>query len=415
MHRRVFAEVLEDLDRRHLRRVPDVVPEDGIVLGDGENGENGEQNGEHNREMHSSVLDFRTNDYLGLAGHPEVRRAVAHAALFYGTHRSSPVVGGYTVHHRLLEKELSDLKRTEECILFSSGFAANLGVMSVLASLGYQFLSDELNHASLIDGMRGAKVKPLIYRHNDLAHLEELLLTTTTTTTAEKKMIAVVTDHLFSMDGDLCDLDGLVRLQEAHGFLLVLDEAHSTLVVHMSSPERYTIDTIDTIDKHTTTENDISIVRIGTLSKAIGQTGGFVCCCRELRDVLFNRARPFVYSTALGVPTVVGARKAIQIARGPEGDRRRRTLRKAARRAGAQSPIIVVPCTDEATLQRGRDVLRKEGALVGAIRPPTVPTCRFRLSITADFSDEVVLRWVRRARQLSGYPEQQEEPMHPKL
>ena len=196
---------MEDLDRRGLRRRPRIVGGRDANL----------------------KIDFTSNDYLGLSTHPLVRRAIAWAALECGTWRSSPAVGGYSVYHRELELALMALKKTEECMLFSSGFAANVGVMTSLARLGYVFFSDELNHASLIDGMRmGVDSRRHVYRHNDLGHLEELLAVGCPDTRK-----AVVTDRLFSMDGDFCDLEGLLRLQKRFGFLLVVDEAHSTLVV----------------------------------------------------------------------------------------------------------------------------------------------------------------------------------------
>ena len=246
-HQEAFRDCVEDLDRRRLRRHPRVVGEDDPL-----------------------AVDFTSNDYLGLSTHPLVRRAIAEAALEYGTWRSSPVVGGYSVHHRALEEALIKLKRTEECMLFSSGFAANMGVMTTLARLGYSFLSDELNHASLIDGMRcgrsrgGGRVgndenHVAVYRHNDLGHLEELLRLESSSVAR----VAVVTDRLFSMDGDFCDLKGLLRLQKRYGFLLVVDEAHSTLVCADED-----IDDIDDIEGGLVWPNP-DVIRVGTLSKAV--------------------------------------------------------------------------------------------------------------------------------------------------
>ena len=253
-HQDVFRECVEDLDRRGLRRRPRIVGGDVADVVDVVDGTAGAADGGNHTRI---VADFTSNDYLGLSTHPRVRQAIAKAALEFGTWRSSPVVGGYSVYHRDLERALIALKKTEECMLFSSGFAANLGVMTSLARLGYAFFSDELNHASLIDGMRSVgRGRKHVYRHNDLGHLEELLCS------MDEKRAAVVTDRLFSMDGDFCDLEGLLRLQKRFGFLLVVDEAHSTLVCVDGDYDR----TGGTGGAGWPNED---VIRVGTLSKAV--------------------------------------------------------------------------------------------------------------------------------------------------
>ncbi len=418
-HQDVFRECVEDLDRRGLRRRPRIV-------GAGERAGVATIDDSVDR-MKDTRIDFTSNDYLGLSTHPLVRQAIAKAALECGTWRSSPVVGGYSVYHRELELALVALKKTEECMLFSSGFAANVGVMTSLARLGYAFFSDELNHASLIDGMRMGRNREenrenrYIYRHSDLGHLEELLVASCSD---EKK--AVVTDRLFSMDGDFCDLKGLLRLQRRFGFLLVVDEAHSTLVVDDDDYDDDDDDEIKTINW----PND-DVIRLGTLSKAVraiyiqetyihpldhqtfsiapiklqvGQTGGFVCCTRVIRDALFNLARTFVYSTALSVPTVAGARVAIELGTGQEGHRRRAWLWRAVRACGGRSQILLLPTRDEATLEAIREQMEAEGARVGAIRPPTVANCRVRMSLcfVEGVEPAEMSRWWGRCAALCG-------------
>jgi len=458
-HRDVFRSCVEDLDRRGLRRRPRIV------------------GGDDGKEANLKI-DFTSNDYLGLSTHPLVRRAIARAALECGTWRSSPVVGGYSVYHRELELALMALKKTEECMLFSSGFAANVGVMTSLARLGYDFFSDELNHASLIDGMRMGNnnnaSRRHVYRHNDLGHLEELL--GAGCPDAKK---AVVTDRLFSMDGDFCDLEGLLRLQRRFGFLLVVDEAHSTLVVDETNERSEVGESGGCSSPSLAGWPNEDVIRIGTLSKAVrfdvfdwragdgggerappprrrrrrgghgdgslasfplqerrkqefngimiiiiiimiiiiirsptrdhhcpqvGQTGGFVCCSRIVRDVLFNLARTFVYSTALSVPTVVGARVAIELGTGREGDRRRAWLWRAVRACGGTSPILLLPARDEAALEAVRARMEAEGARVGAIRPPTVTGCRVRMSVcyVEGVGAAEVARWRGRCAALLG-------------
>ncbi|KAH9574727.1 hypothetical protein CY35_01G074200 [Sphagnum magellanicum] len=218
---------------------------------------------------------FSGNDYLGLSVHPAVRSAAAEAALEFGMGpRASALVCGYTYHHRLLESTIAELKSTEECLLCPSGFAANMAVMTAVTSLApgtvkgqenvVAIFSDALNHASIIDGARVAQrqsnAEVYVYKHNDMAHLQLLL----SKCTRERKV--VVTDSLFSMDGDFALLVELVALRRQHGFLLVIDEAHGTLVCgENGGGVAEALGVQDEIDIH-----------VGTLSKAVGCQGGFI-------------------------------------------------------------------------------------------------------------------------------------------
>ncbi|WIA31389.1 hypothetical protein OEZ86_002288 [Tetradesmus obliquus] len=291
------------------------------------------------------LLLFSTNDYLGMSAHPAVKAAAAEAAAQVGCGpRSSALVAGFTSEHRQLELELAALKGTQDALLFPTGYAANVAVVAVLASIsnaagavpanaatpvlqqqpqqqqqGMQpqqqqqqqpqpqvvVLSDELNHASIIDGARlaaraGGQVSLQVYRHNDMQHLETLLVAI-----APGTRCLVVTDSLFSMDGDFADLRGLAALRRRYGFLLAVDEAHATLVCGASGGGAAEMMCVAAdIDVH-----------IGTLSKAIGAQGGFVACSSKLRALLLNRGRSVIYSTALPVPVVAAARAALRVSR----------------------------------------------------------------------------------------------------
>jgi 8-amino-7-oxononanoate synthase len=389
------------------------------------------------------VTLFSLNDYLGLSSHPDVRRAASSAALSVGMgpRASGVVAGGSTHYHRALERELAQLKKTEDALLFPTGFAANVAVVSALAGLGsggdggrVVIFSDELNHASIVDGARlaarggGGKsggrgsgdgddkrsssnnnVSLRVYRHNDLAHLEELILLETTgqqqqadpkqhaaaqeqqraaaqqNKNKSKSRLLVVTDSLFSMDGDFADLKGLARLRRKHGFLLLVDDAHATLVCGPTGAGACEMLGLDA-------QRDVD-VQVGTLSKAFGALGGFCACSSELRAFLLNRGRAGVFSTALPVPVVAAASAALGAARREPW--RRAHVWALARRLGARlgvpalSPVVplVVGGEREALLLSAR-LLARHGLHCPAIRPPTVPagTCRLRVTLSAAHS-----------------------------
>jgi len=328
---------------------------------------------------------FSANDYLGLSTHPEVRQAASQAAAQAGMGvRASPLVAGYSQAHAELERELARLKGAEDCLLFSSGFSANLAVLGALArDPAVDVLSDELNHASIIDGARlAARGRIHTYRHNDLRHLEALLQKLR----RPGRRQLVVTDSLFSMDGDFADLKGLAALRGRYGFLLALDEAHATLVCGPSGGGAAEAAGIEgAVDLH-----------IGTLSKAVGSHGGFVACSALTKAWLLNRGRSYVYSTALPAPVVAAATAAIRVAR-RESWRRRHVWACVARLGAAlgveaQSPIVPIVIGSEAEALRASGELLRRGFHVPAIRPPTVAagTCRLRVALSAAHSYEDV-------------------------
>jgi 8-amino-7-oxononanoate synthase len=329
---------------------------------------------------------FSLNDYLGLATHPAVRGAWAAAGAAYGAGpRSSALVGGHTAVHAELAAALADLKGAEAALLAPTGYAANLATLGTAAAgANTAIFSDALNHASIVDGARlaaraGATVH--VYRHNDLAHLEELLAA------SPARRQVVVTDALFSMDGDYADLAGLAALRARRGFLLAVDEAHSTLVAGpRGGGAAEAAGVADAVDLH-----------IGTLSKAIGSMGGFVACSRGWAALLANRGRAQVFSTALPVPAAAAASAALAAA-AAEPWRRARVAALAERLAAAvgapaaASPIVPVHVGGDAAAVSAQAALLRRGFHAPAIRPPTVApgTARLRLSLSAAHSDAEV-------------------------
>ncbi|CAA6666773.1 unnamed protein product [Spirodela intermedia] len=315
------------------------------------------------------LLLFSGNDYLGLGTHPTVRSAAIKASQEHGMGpRGSALICGYTNYHKLLEDSLASLKKKEKTVQREK----------------IAIFSDALNHASIIDGIhlaeRRQEVEVFIYRHCDMAHLDALL----SHCTMEKKV--VITDSLFSMDGDFAPMVQLVRLRKKHNFLFAIDDAHGTFVCGNSGggvAELYDC------------EDDVDICT-GTLSKAAGCQGGFVACSAKWKQLIQSRGRSFIFSTAPPVPIVAAAHAAIIVA-GKEKWRRRELWSRvqefsALTQLQVTSPIIsLVVGSEEAALHASRYMV-KCGFHVIAIRPPTVPanSCRLRLTLcAAHTSDDI--------------------------
>ena len=328
-----------------------------------------------------SVIQLCSNDYLGLAAHPAVKQAAADAALEYGAGAGSArLIVGTSAPHVALEHDIARLKRTEAALVLSSGYHANTGVLPILAGAEDVIFSDELNHASLIDGCRLSRAAVHVYRHADAEHLERLLHEA-----GGFRHRVIVTETVFGMDGDLAPLADLVALARRHDAWLVVDEAHATGVFGRNGGGLVSeLGLTDAVD-----------VQIGTLSKALGSLGGYVAGSRTLIDWVTNAARTFVYTTALPPAAVAAARAAIAVLE-TEPERRERVRSHTAWLRGrltalgcalgpSRSPILPVLVGDADTALRLSNALLARGVLVPAIRPPTVPegTARLRVAPTA--------------------------------
>jgi 8-amino-7-oxononanoate synthase len=330
------------------------------------------------------VVSFASNDYLGLASHPKVRLAAHEAIDRFGTgSMASRLIVGTRSLHSELESTLAQWKSAERALVFSSGYAANIGVMSTVAQPDVTVFSDALNHASIIDGCRLAKARTVIYKHCDLDHLEWLLRQT-----PGKKI--VVTETVFSMDGDRTPLARLAGLCVRFNALLVLDEAH------------------DVPESHLLRERGLEVLHVGTLSKTMGSLGGFVAGSATMIDLLVNRARTFIFTTALSPADTAAALAGVQIYMGPEGDALRRRLRQRIDAVQLDHPSAIVPIilgTDAAAMNASAQLLA-QGLYVPAIRPPTVPvdTARLRVALSAAHTDGMVQRLKAALDQLTPAP-----------
>ncbi len=334
------------------------------------------------------LVNFGSNDYLGLAADPRLAQSAARAAARHGWGSgASPLICGYTEEHQALEERLARFEGTEAAVLFPSGFAANCGAIAALVGPGDVVFTDRKNHASLLDGCRLSRADVRPFPHRDSTRLAELL-----DRAGRYRRRLIITDGLFSMDGDLAPLARLADLAEHYNAMLLVDEAHATGV--FGARGRGTAEHLGVEDR--------ADVRIGTLSKALGSIGGFVAGRRELIDWLVSRARPYVFSTAPPAAIPAAAIAAIGIAES-EPERRVRLLDRAAALRGdlvaqgwsigpSQSQIIPVMVGEPDRAVRLASELRAQGFFVPAVRPPTVPdgeSC-LRVSVTAAHTDAMV-------------------------
>jgi 8-amino-7-oxononanoate synthase len=332
--------------------------------------------------MGRSMLMLASNNYLGLAAHPALKRAAATAGERYGTGAgASRLIAGNLKILSDLEERLAQFKGVAAALVFGSGYLANLGTISALAGRDDVILSDELNHASLIDGCRLARAQVMVYRHRDLDHLKSML---TAARGARRRII--VTDSVFSMDGDLAPLVEIVELARRHDAAVMIDEAHAVGVLGARGAG---------LASALGLEREVDI-QMGTLSKALGSYGAYVAGSRALIDLLINRARSFVFTTGLPPASAAAALAAIDIIQAqPQRIRQlwdngcylRQELIRAGFKLGATAtPILPVIVGQAQPALDLADALLRRDVFVLAIRPPTVPpaTARLRVTPTAD-------------------------------
>ena len=363
-------EKLDDLQRRHLRRaLAETMREDGIWV---------ERDGRR-------LLSFSCNDYLNLTQHPAIKQAAIAAIEIYGAGSgASRLVTGNHPLYAQLEACLARIKQTEAAVVFGSGYLANAGIIPVLIGSDGMVLADELSHACLFAGAQLSRGKVMTFRHNDVAHARELLAAQR----AQHDHALIVTDGVFSMDGDLAPLAELLALANEYDAWLMSDDAHGLGVVGGGRGSSYAGNAHIPVP-----------LQMGTLSKAIGAYGGYLCASSAVIDLMRNRARTLIYSTGLPPAIVAAAIAALDLIEREPGYaalpvQKAKAFTAAAGLPAAQSPIVPVIIGAEAATLAASRRLAEEGFLAAAIRPPSVPagTARLRLTFTAQHPDDQVVR-----------------------
>jgi 8-amino-7-oxononanoate synthase len=341
------------------------------------------------------LINFGGNDYLGLA-----TRSIAALPTVSGS-GASPLVCGWTDAHQRLTETIASFEGTEAAVLFPSGYAACSGTVATLAQKGDLILSDQLNHASLIDGCRLSRAQTIVFRHRDCQHAEEIL----SRCRAEFSRAWILTDAVFSMDGHVAPLRDLCEIAERFDAHVIVDEAHATGVLGETGSGLCEAVAV----------KDRVAVRIGTLSKAVGSQGGFVAANRVVIDYLINRARSLIYSTALSPLAVAAAEQALdQISSHPRARIELHELARTTRRRLGMAvdppedsvPIIPVIVGEDTLATRVSQSLAEAGFYVPAIRPPTVPegTARLRISLSALHQPSMVENLLRQFEVLQSDP-----------
>ncbi|HEY2894884.1 MAG TPA: 8-amino-7-oxononanoate synthase [Pirellulales bacterium] len=334
------------------------------------------------------LINFGSNDYLGLAADPALAVSAARQAQLDGWGAgASPLIIGHSSAQRQLEAQLAGFMQTEAALVFSSGYAANIGTIAALAGAGDAIYSDQKNHASMIDGCRLSRADVHVYPHRDLAGLAQLL-----EPGGDYRRRLIVTESVFSMDGDCAPLAQLAELARRHDAMLLVDEAHAVGVLGSRGAG---------LAEALGVENEIDI-RVGTLSKALASAGGFVCGSKQLIEWLINRARSYVFSTALPSPMCAAASAALEIlVREPARREHLRQMAADLRACLAQqgwniggSETHIIPLhigqSDQALAVSGE--LLAAGLLVPAIRPPTVPPgeALLRIGVTSAHTPQMI-------------------------
>ncbi|HXY53885.1 MAG TPA: 8-amino-7-oxononanoate synthase [Nitrospirota bacterium] len=367
----MFKQELSDLEKRHLLRRQIVVES---------------YDGPRVTISGRSMLLMCSNDYLGLSGHPALREAAAKAMEHYGFGSgASRLISGTSALHMELESRIAAFKGTESALLFNSGYAANTGIIPAIAGEGHVILSDSLNHASIIDGCRLSKAKVVLYPHKDVDRVESGLKKN-----KNAKRTLIVTDGVFSMDGDIAPLADLVMLAEKYGAIIMVDDAHATGVIGKTG--RGT-------SEHFGLSGRVHI-QMGTLGKAHGSFGAYAAGSRDFAQYLMNTARSFIYSTALPPSVCAASLAAFDIMdRNPElrktlwnnRDRFVRGLAALGLDTGdSETPIIPVMLGESEKAMKAADMLFEYGLYAAAVRPPSVPegAARIRVTVTAAHSSD---------------------------
>lgn len=382
---RDFKQEIKNLETRHLRRQLRVVesPSDPTITIEGRR-----------------FIAMASNNYLGLANHPAVKRAAIEAIEQWGVGAGAArLISGTMTPHQQLEQDLARFKQVEAALTFGTGYTTNLGLIPALVDRDGLILADRYCHASLIEACRLAKATLRVFHHNDIGHLEKLLKKR-----EPARPTLIVTEGVFSMDGDLAPLPELLTLCRQHGATLVIDDAHGTGV--MGKNGRGTIEHFGL--------NPRDVIQMGTLSKAIGTSGGYVAGPASLREYLINTAKAFIFTTAQPPAIAAGASAAIQIIQN-EPDRlerlwENRDVLYAAltglgfQLADTQSPILPIMVKSPETAMKMSQALYEAGVYVPAIRPPTVPkhSSRLRLTVSSEHTQEQ-LETVVRSIQKAGH------------
>jgi 8-amino-7-oxononanoate synthase len=334
------------------------------------------------------LINFSSNDYLGLAAHPGIAEAMAEGARRWGAgSTASRLICGTTAEHAALEQELAEAKGTEAALVFSTGVAAATGTIPALVGRGDVVILDKLAHACLIDGTHASGAKMRVFPHNDLGKLESHLRWARETHPAGK--VLIVTESVFSMDGDLAPLREIVDLKERHGAILMLDEAHAVGV--RGTGARGLAGELGLGDRIE--------VQMGTLGKALGVSGGYIAGSRILIDFLINRARSFIFSTAPSPAVAAACRASLRIVQSSEGEDLRGRLRENLALLATELKLPVPPSAIVPLILGGEERALKEasrlqdaGFFVPAIRYPTVPrnTARLRITLSAAHAPEQI-------------------------
>lgn len=327
-------------------------------------------------------INFCSNDYLGLANHPQIKQrlitALQNDEISYGSGAAHLVTGHHLEHH-LLEDELADWLGVERVLLFSTGFMANLAVLQTLAQQGDVIIGDKLNHASLVDGALHSAADFKRYAHLDMQALEKRLQQAQ----SQHQQAIIVTDGVFSMDGDLAPLDKIQKLAQQYQAWTIIDDAHGFGV--LGEQGRGSLN-------HFGLHADANTVQIGTLGKAFGCSGAFVAGSNTMIEALIQFARPYIYTTASPQMNAVAVRESLKIIKSTDNERQKlqsliEKFRTGAKQIGLQlwdSPTAIQPILlgDSATALRWSEQLKQQGFWIAAIRPPTVPSGQARLRVT---------------------------------